>query len=405
MKRILFIILVCSLALSACAQTPQTTAAQSAQGTETPIPPVKASDEIIAEARLVPLDSVTLSFVTSGVVKEINFQEGDLVDNGDVIARLGNQEQLVASVAAAELELLNAQQALKTLQEGGVLALAQANLDVANAQKELEDANKERDSLAPGNRAGAETIDETKRLLNEAQKTYNDAQSYYDSLSDTPEDDPRHSAAYANLAEARSLYWTYLTRYNWYTGAPTATDQAVLDAKVALAETRLAEAKERQEGLQNGVDPDDVTLAEARITNAEAQLAAAKGTLDDLVLVSPFSGTILSLDLKVGQFVGAASPSVKLVDFSSWKIETTDLTELSVVRIRPGDAVTIKFDALPDVEFSGTVEKIKPLGENMQGDVVYTAVIAPDENETWQTWKDQLRWNMTAAVTIKPQQP
>ncbi|MFZ6029095.1 MAG: efflux RND transporter periplasmic adaptor subunit [Chloroflexota bacterium] len=405
MKKMLFLILSCALLLSACAQVPQTTAAQAGQGTETPIPPVKASDEIIAEARLVPLDSVTLSFVTSGVVKEVNFEEGDLVNDGDVIARLGNQEQLMASVAAAELELLNAQQALKTLQEGGELALAEVTLDVANAQKELEDANKERNSLAPGNRASAETIDETKRQLNEAQKTYNDAQSYYNSLSDIPEDDPRRSAAYANLAEARSLYWTYLTRYNWYTGKPTETDQAVLDAKVALAETRLAEAQKRQEGLQNGVDPDDIALAEARIVNAQAQLAAAKATLDDLVLISPFTGTVLSIDLKAGQFVGAASPSVKLVDFSSWKIETTDLTELSVVRIRPGDVASIKFDALPEVTFSGTVEKIKPLGENMQGDIVYTVVIMPDEDETWQTWKEQLRWNMTAAITIKPQKP
>ena len=35
------------------------------------------------------------------------------------------------------------------------------------------------------------------------------------------------------------------------------------------------------------------------------------------------------------------------------------------------------------------------LGVNKQGDITYTVVIIPDE------FNDQLRWNMTAAVTIQ----
>jgi HlyD family secretion protein len=403
MKKLVFLILISALVLSACAQVTQ--AAPGAAATATSIPPVKASDEIIAEGRLVPLDSVTLSFVTSGIVEEVNFKEGDLVKTGDVVARLGNQEQLAASVAQGELELLNAQMALKTLGEGGTLALAQAQLDVASAEKSLEDANKHRNSMSPGNRATADTIDKTRTDMNKAKEEYDAAQHDYDSTADLPDDDPRRSNAYLMLAAARSAYWTLLSQYNWYTGEPTDTDQNLLDAEVTLAETRLAEAKKRLDGLQNGVDPDDVTLAEGRITNAEAQLAAAKAALDNLVLVSPFTGTVLSIDLKAGQFVSAAAPSVKLVDFSGWKIETTDLTELSVVRIRPGDIATITFDALPEVTFTGTVEEIKPLGESVQGDIVYTAVLIPTEDDAWQTWHEQLRWNMTAAVKIAPEKP
>jgi HlyD family secretion protein len=404
MKKLIFLILISALVLSACAEV-ATQTIPGAAATATPLPPVKASDEIVAEARLVPLDSVTLSFVTSGIVEEVNVKEGDLVKQGDVVARLGNQEQLAASVAQAELELLNAQVALKNLGEGGTLALAQAQLDVASAEKSLEDANKHRNSLAPGNRATSDTIDNTRKDLNKAKEEYDAAQKDYDDTADLPDDDPRRSNAYLMLAAARSAYWTILAQYNWYTGEPTETDQNLLDAEVTLAETRLAEAKKRRDGLQNGVDPDDVLLAEGRITNAEAQLAAAKAALDNLVLVSPFTGTVLSIDLKAGQFVSAAAPSVQLVDFSGWKIETTDLTELSVVRIRPGDIATITFDALPEVTFTGSVEKIKPLGQNVQGDIVYTAVIIPTEDEAWQTWHEQLRWNMTAAVKIAPEKP
>ncbi|MGB9632673.1 MAG: efflux RND transporter periplasmic adaptor subunit, partial [Chloroflexaceae bacterium] len=81
-------------------------------------------------------------------------------------------------------------------------------------------------------------------------------------------------------------------------------------------------------------------------------------------------------------------------DMSNWKIETEDLTELSIVRIREGDPVTITFDALPGFELPGKVAQIKPMGENRQGDVVYTVVVIPDR------WDERLRWNMTATVRI-----
>jgi hypothetical protein len=53
-------------------------------------------------------------------------------------------------------------------------------------------------------------------------------------------------------------------------------------------------------------------------------------------------------------------------------------------------------DALPEMTFSGVVERIKPLGENVQGDITYKATIRLDENDP------RLRWNMTAAVLIEP---
>jgi HlyD family secretion protein len=85
---------------------------------------------------------------------------------------------------------------------------------------------------------------------------------------------------------------------------------------------------------------------------------------------------------------------VILADLSSWQIETEDLTELNVVRVREGDAVTISFDALPGFELPGTVSAIEPLGANRQGDIVYTVVVTPD------SWDERLRWNMTATVQI-----
>ena len=78
------------------------------------------------------------------------------------------------------------------------------------------------------------------------------------------------------------------------------------------------------------------------------------------------------------------------------QIETDDLTELDVVRVRDGAPATVTFDALPGLSLTGKLLRVKPLGENKQGDMTYTVVIQPDRLD------GRLRWNMTAAVAIEP---
>ena len=71
------------------------------------------------------------------------------------------------------------------------------------------------------------------------------------------------------------------------------------------------------------------------------------------------------------------------------------MTEINVVFVNEGDRARINIDALPDLDLEGTVVRIKPLGENKQGDITYTATIIPD------AYEDRLRWNMSASVTIE----
>ena len=59
-----------------------------------------------------------------------------------------------------------------------------------------------------------------------------------------------------------------------------------------------------------------------------------------------------------------------------------------------GQAVTVKPDALPDLELSGTVESISNLYEEKRGDITYTARILLVEDDP------RLRWGMTFVVTF-----
>ena len=147
--------------------------------------------------------------------------------------------------------------------------------------------------------------------------------------------------------------------------------------------------------LEAGARPESAAAAEADVASARAAVQQAQAALDETVLTAPFAGTVAQMTPAVGESVSPGVPVVQLADLTEWQIETDDLTELDVVRVSEGAEVQLRFDALPGVELTGHVSQIKPIGVNKQGDITYTVVIIPDE------FNDQLRWNMTAAVTIQ----
>jgi multidrug efflux pump subunit AcrA (membrane-fusion protein) len=136
------------------------------------------------------------------------------------------------------------------------------------------------------------------------------------------------------------------------------------------------------------------TLAVLRDVTERRQAQAA---LRDTELHAPFAGTVVTLDTRVGEQVSPTAAVANIADLSSWDIETTNLTEINIPRVREGATAKLSFDALPDVELNGKVSRTRALGENKQGDIVYVVTIVPDKQDP------RLRWNMTTQVNIQPQ--
>jgi len=212
-----------------------------------------------------------------------------------------------------------------------------------------------------------------------AETSVRDAEARYERLVSPAEADAI-AAARAQIAAAEA-------RLARLTGGERAGNVSAAEAGVRNAEARLAELQ---------AAPSDATLsgAAARVRGAEVALKQARLALERATLNAPMAGTVAELNLKIGEVASPTTPAVVLADMSAWQIETEDLTELSVVQIREGDPARITFDALPGFELPGVVERIKPLGKNRQGDIVYTIVVKPT------TWDERLRWNMTASVQI-----
>lgn len=394
-KKIPLTITLCLLGgaiMTACDSIPiPGRATEEAEVTQVPI--VLTDSEIVSEGRLVPYENINLSFKTGGQVQEVLVDEGDTVESGDVIARLGNREQLEVAVANAELELLNAQQALDKLEENAGVNSAVARQAVTDAQDAVRDAERYINNLGAGSRQT--DIDSAKADLVFLKDQLDTAQEKYDPYRNKPEDNLKRAELLSKLADAQEKYDNASRLLNNLQGSPSELDMAIAEANLAVAEAQLAFAEDNYEKVKDGPDPDAMDSARARLAAAEAGLTAAQAALDDIQLVAPFSGTIVDLNTKVGEQIAPGAPVSVLADFSQWRVETDDLTEIEVPDIFVGQNATVTPDALPDLELSGTVEYISGLYEEKRGDVTYTARILLDESDP------RLRWGMTVVVTFE----
>ncbi len=112
------------------------------------------------------------------------------------------------------------------------------------------------------------------------------------------------------------------------------------------------------------------------------QTTRAQAALAHLELRAPFVGTVAALKVKVGEQAAPGQPAATVADFSSWIVETDNLTEIEVVKIKEGQQTTVVLDALPDVTLQGQVIAISSLFEEKCGDITYTVKVALAERAT-----------------------
>lgn len=179
--------------------------------------------------------------------------------------------------------------------------------------------------------------------------------------------------------------------------ATTATDYTKSQAEqdLQVAQDRLEYAQAEYDLLLEGPDPEKLAEAESRVAAAEAALIAAQNSRGNLDLRAPFNGTVVSIEIVIGQFVPAGQAAVVLANLDDWFVETTNLTEIEVVNVHVGQSVSIAPDSLLDTKMSGTVISIKDVFEEKSGDITFTARISLGDID------QRLRWGMTVAVTFE----
>jgi HlyD family secretion protein len=360
----------------------------------TQIPVVTGESGVTVEGKLVPTEHVQLSFNLPGMISEVLAEEGDIVEEGQVIARLDQRPRLASAVAAAELEVVTAQQALKKLQENSAVTRAAAQQRVASARDAVRYAERYLNNLNSGSRGT--DIDKAEANVVLLKDRLDKAREDYAPYENKPEDNVKRATYLSRMADAQRKYDDAVLLLNNLEGTPGDIDLAVAEANLSLAQAELALAEADYEEVKTGPDPDDLQTAQARLAAAQAAWTAAQASLADSELAAPFSGTLVRLDLKAGEQAVPGRTVAVLADFTGWVVETEDLNEMEVPAIQEGQSVVLIPDALPELELDGQVESISQIYEEKLGDVTYTSRIALAENDP------RLRWGMTIKVRFQP---
>ena len=341
----LFTFIIVALILTACG------AANSGIPTPEPIPPAIADKTIIAEGRLEPVQYAEVAFNATGIISDVLVKEGDQVKKGQTLIRLGGETD--RAYAAAQLELVTAQQAYDNLLNASGTDAAQAVIDLKAAQEAYDKAD-----------------DYLRYLQNEKKVPQTETRSF---LIQT---------------------WKgYQYQYKSKSFKGPAPEDWIIDATndLALKKARLTEAQLTYDRLKGGVDTDQLALLEAKLNAAKAGVAS-------LAVVSPFDGVVARLNAKVGESMNAGVVAVTIADFSHWLVKTTDLTEIDVVNVVKGQFVSVTLDAIPDVTLAGQVESIARTFVERQGDVVYEVTISLKDTHP------AMQWGMTTVVKFQESQ-
>jgi len=358
----------------------------------TPEPPAgDPKNLIVAEGHILPADYLYLSLQARGEVELIPVKTGDYVRKGDVLVSLSGYQSAAAALSSAKLESVAAAQALDTLTRT-------ANLTRAEAQKAFIEAQDSR-GIAANNwekfdlENNAEDITDAEADIVTFREDLEDAQAEFDKYADLDEDNSKRENAADDLEKAQEDYNESIRKLEKLINKRDGLESALNAAIVTEAE-----AKRKLENAQSGPDKDQLDLATARLENAEAQITAAQHNLDLFVLKSPFDGLIIDTNIIVGEWIGPEKWAVLIANFSDWYVDTSDLSELDVVSINIGETVSIKPDALPELDMAGTIEEISQVPENKGGDVLYKVHIRLLENDP------RIRWGMTVEVTFNGQE-
>jgi RND family efflux transporter MFP subunit len=179
---------------------------------------------------------------------------------------------------------------------------------------------------------------------------------------------------------------------NWYNGHPTEVQQAILDAEIAIAEANLLMAELNWDRVKDGPDPDLLMEAKSRITRAEQQVEQAQDALLGSELYAPFSGVILEVNAIPGKFVRGGEGFILLGELSELEVVVTIIEE-DFPQIEIGQCVELFFDATPESEVFGVVDRVVP--RRLPGDRPLYAVYI-----TFDHIPDGLVAGMTADASI-----
>jgi membrane fusion protein, multidrug efflux system len=251
------------------------------------------------EDAYVKADGVTISSKLAGYVRRVAVADNQAVEQGALLVQIDPTDyntRLAQSTAQVDVARATEAAAIASIQEAQS-AIGQARAALQSSRRELSYLNGEVARMRPLVASGAEPRQALDQLI-------------------------------ANRDKA-------------------AADVSAKQAALSAANDRIASAR-AQAGQST-----------AQIKAAQAQREAASTDLATTRIAAPIGGKVGNSTVRLGQFVQPGQRLMTIVPTEAIYVEA-NFKETQIGLMRPGQPVTVHVDALPDVDFHGTVESITP---------------------------------------------
>lgn len=296
-----------------------------------------------------------LAFSVAGDVTDVFVNVGDKVEVGTLLAQIDETDAQAAYLEANRTNLeLTSPSAIATTQQ----TIADATTSVSDAWNTLAylispEALRAEDKVAEAESTLAAAEAKLKESPNDAvaKKAVEDAKSKLEIYQNT-------------LKEAQRRYVSYYLPKYFSDGtelnAPSEGEILAARAELELAKATLQEAKYLYAALTGGDVPENATGSGlTELEKARSALATAQADLDGTRLIAPISGTVMSIDISVGDSVSSGSVVVTIADLSQPYLEVY-LDESDWASVVVGYETEVIFDILPDKTYNGVVTQVDP---------------------------------------------
>lgn len=360
---------------------------------------------VSATGAIAPAKQVPLIFELSAPILEVLVKAGDVVQQGDVLARL-DPTDFEATLSDAQIALEARQLAFDAL------TAPPREVDLAVAEASMEAAQSS--YYAAGSTAPSDAEVEISRLQTELARN----QLWQTQLQADPVISPDGITLPPELPpDVQQFIFDTIDGINAQNRVQYSTALDALDYGIDISEANYASVQSRGadlgavnsanagivqaeitlDRLKNGAPASDIQNAQIDLETAQLALDQAQAVVDRAVLEAPFSGVIAQNNLVVGQLPPTEQVAILLMDTSGYYIELP-IDETDIVKVEVGQPVTLLLDALPDAEVSGKVSQVSVTPTRLGQLVTYLVRVELDPTDAL------VRVGMSATARITTQQ-
>ena len=387
------------------------------------------SSELTASSSLSPKDTYEVTSLVEGEVIEANFEEGDVVEKGQVLYRI-DASSMDSDLSSAQTSLQRAKESARTAQSDYAEETARiaGNTYRSTASGYIKTLYiKEGDKVNNGTKI-ADLYDDsvmkiTVPFLSGEAAEINVGDEAAVTLEDTGEQISGTVTVISSMEETLSggrLVKNVTVEVSNPGGLTTDTAASVtVDGFVCSAEATFTAktettlsvelsgnksleienllihegsyvdknsdlfrvtAKTAEEYLKEFKDA--VESADDNLENAENKLSNTQDSVDDYTITAPISGTVITKNAKVGDKISKSSSGTTtmavIYDLSTMTLEMS-VDELDVSSIKVGQSVEITADAVEGETFAGTVTNVSLQSSYSNGVTNYPVTVTLDD--------------------------